>query len=578
MAETNVTQDAAALAREKARQRLACLGPMIRPLTAQEKVMVEETRQATAAFHNKGKMEYNPKFEELTTFTVREILSRNPFPETADPVTRTLLGGCDPVAAHQALTLTFPLFAFLGHNARVIYNDGTLRWVAGQSWQMGGSGRGKSVVLRALETQFLSKEIRENSENAQIIAAYSLLSEKEQKETAKPEEKLTIIEGVPTAIALLEQMQINEDDAIYISCTECGEFGKKIGSTYYNVLLDMMKKSYDGVGEPFIHKTSAKTLFTSSMKICFNIGGTEDPMIKIFRNCNADGTLSRGNLTILAERKDEDKDGAYKAPSWTEDEKLLLWEAADRLRNTNNTFKEHAKITSDPECGALLEKFGFKVAEDMPPRMEQLESAVAQERLDRAYSVPEVLLLGQDIKTYLASLGDMASDCCSRADERAMGLCYLLLIANGYHFNAGHENAGDDGVLDESVKSRDAQLVQEVLSVVSWWVLTSIDCAMAIQTCINAKIVSEKGGILNAFGKVSCGRIPHEVAEARDAAFKDFEEKRQGELVSINDLRVYEVFAELDFSTLYRLTKKRGWKAVKKGFYHMPEREQEANA
>ena len=92
--------------------------------------------------------------------SVRDILAINPLPDSLDPFTAALVGGCDPVSAHQAVTLAFPILSFLGQHARVLYSDGTLRWISGQSWQMGGSGSGKSLVLQALEQLFLAREMR----------------------------------------------------------------------------------------------------------------------------------------------------------------------------------------------------------------------------------------------------------------------------------------------------------------------------------------------------------------------------------------------------------------------------------
>ena len=374
-------------------------------------------------------------------------------------------------------------------------------------------------------------------------------------------------------MALLQQMQINKGGAIYISCSECGEFGKKIGNPYYSLNLDMFKKSYDGVGEPFMHKNKDAIYYTPSMKLCVNIGGTIDPMFKIFRHCNADGTLSRSNLTILPERKDEKVDGKYKSPSWTMEEKQLLWEAADRLRNTNNTFKENEKIISDPECGALLEKYGYRMAEGMPPSVEQLESAVAQERLERAFRVAEVQQLGLDIKHYLADLGDVAADCCSRADERAMGLCYLLLIANGFRFEHHSANADSADRADNSSAGKDKRLVQQVVEVVRWWVMMTIDCALAVQNRIDLKIRSEKNGVMNAYGEVR--RVPIEIQEARNYAFADYEERKQGQNLKLEEMRDYAVFANVHFTTIYRSAIDRGWKSFKRGVYMLPEKEPE---
>ena len=261
---------------------------------------------------------------DISKYKVRDVQAMSPIPEQLDPFTEALLGGVDPMSAHQAMTLSYPILAFMGQNARVLYDDGTLRWMSGQSWQMGGSGCGKSLVLRSLEQMFLAKEIAETDEAARKAAAYTLLSEKERKETSMPQEKVRILDTVPTALALLMQMQINEGGAMYLSCSECGEFGKKIRTPYYSLVLDMMKKSYDGTGEAYLHKASDKMYYVPSMKLCCNIGGTIDPMFRIFRQCDSDGTLSRGAVTILGERKNEETEGAYKAPKWTKEQTDVL--------------------------------------------------------------------------------------------------------------------------------------------------------------------------------------------------------------------------------------------------------------
>lgn len=507
-------------------------------------------------------------------FTVKELLASNPVPDDIDPFTRTLLGGCDPMAAHQVVTLVEPILAFHGVNGRVLYNDTMLRWVGGQSWQMGGSGCGKSVVLRALEDLFMSKERAENKANAMKVAAYTMLSEKERKETPMPQVKVHIFDSIPTALALLEQMQINGDEAIYISCTECGEFGKKISASSYNIILDMMKKSYDGTGEPYIHKNKDVTYYTPSMKLCCNIGGTANPMYRIMRYANADGTLSRGNLTILPERKDEKTEGPYKSPEWTMEERCFLRECVDRLKTYNNKFYENEKIEDSDECAALLEKYGLREEGADIPTVQDLEDCVQRERRARAVCLPEILELGRDIKTYLASLGDVAADCCSRADERAMGLCYLLLIANG--FAPLRRGGGDEVHSGEERTPEDCELLRQCTNVARWWIMIAIDCALAVQTCLDQNTRSMKGGILAAFGEAAQRRVGDEVHEIRAAAFRAFEEHHAGEEVSVFDLREEMAFARLSRATLYNLVGKRKWTPVKRGLYLMPGKKKEA--
>lgn len=448
--------------------------------------------------------------------SVRDILGANPMPDRVDPLIAALQEGCDPDSAHQVMTLAVPVFSFLARRLRVVYNDGALRWVGGQSWQMGGSGCGKSLVLRSLERLLLSREMKENDLNAREAARYSMLSEKERKETPVPQTKVHVMDSVPTAIALLQQMQVNGDGCLYCSCSEAGELAKKIGSRYYSLVLDMLKKSYDGTGESYLHKTSERMYYVPSMKLCCNIGGTIEPMFRIFRHCNADGTLSRGSLTILPERKDEKEDGAYKAPSWTAAQKAFIWAAAERLRSFDNRYME-----DDSELHSAEE-----------------EDRIHTERLRRALSHPDILALGREIKAYLAGFGEEIDDCCSRADERAMGYAYLLYVAGG---------------CDEAV------LRERTIPTVRWWVKISIDCAYAMQMRINVECKSHKEAVRQAFKTQSATRLQHEILEARERAFALFEEQHEGEEKRLEDLAVLAPFARLSRTRLYHLVQQRGY-------------------
>lgn len=464
--------------------------------------------------------------------SVRDILAINPLPDKLDPFTAALVGGCDPVSAHQAVTLAFPILSFLGQHARVLYSDGTLRWVSGQSWQMGGSGSGKSLVLQALEQLFLAREFREKTENARKAAAYTMLSAKERRELPVPQQKVRIFDGIPTSLALLQQAQINDGEAIYISCTECGEFAKKVANPYYALVLDMMKKSYDGIGSPYLHKTADKTYFVSSMRLCSNVGGTIEPMFRIFRQCDSDGTLSRGSLTMLGERKNEQADGAYKAPCWTSEQKRLMWQAADRLRDFDNRFREQdAALTDDGADGLSVE---------------EREDRLLEERRRRALCVPEIIALGGEVKALLASYGtEVIDDCCSRADERAMGLAYLLYIANG----------------------ESADVLPQIISAVRWWVKMSIDCAYALQLAINREARSHRDIVRGNFKTQGIVRAQHEVDEARNAAFCEFEKQYEGTEKSLDEMQEIPIFQPLSQRTIRRLVQQRGYRSVKRGVY-----------
>ena len=571
MAETTATQDVAALAREEAtRRKLVNLGPSINGMKAALEAKQVEKELPTAAPTQEMEAEYKGLPADPKDWSMKELLESKPVPEDIDPFSRTLIGGCDPVASHQVMTLIVPIIAFLGHNARALYGDSLLRWICGQSWQMGGSGRGKSVVLRELESLFLSKEMSETKAAVREVAKYAMLSEKERKEKPQPPNKVFIYKNFPTSIALLEQMQKNGGGAIYFSCTECGELAKKVSQTSYSTLLDMMKQSYDGIGEDYMHQNKEIMLYAQSMKICCNIGGTDDPIYKVFSYCNADGTLSRGNLTILPQRKNEKVDGKYKSPSWTTKERSFLRECADRLRMFSNNFHENKNVEEIDECGALLDKYGLKANDTFVPTVQDLEDCIQIERCRRAVCIPEVLELGGDIKDYLFSLGDVAANCCSRADERAMGICYLLLIANGYG-----PLRSDGGAEAHSLEARtpeDYQLLRQCINVSRWMMMICIDCAMAVQTVLDSNTKSMKESLQSALDDTVKKHVSSEVQAVRELAFSELEARHAGEEITIKDVMACDIFAKLHLSTVYRLINDRGWKASKKGFYLMPEK------
>ncbi len=564
----------AASPQERARLRLTSVGPVINQMMAEQQAKQAKKDAAKevapvapqAAEPEKSGLPADPK-----DWSMKDLLESKPLPEDIDPFSRTLLGGVDPIAVHQAMTVVIPILCQLGEQTRVLYSPNRLRWMCGMSWQMGVSGSGKSEVQRELENLFLSKDLRENSMNAKEASKYSLLSEKEKKETPVPEEKVRIFMGLPTSLALVQQMQVNDGGAIYISCTECGEFGKKIAQTSYNAIPDMMKRSYDGTGEEYIHKTLQGSLYVPSMKLNANFSGTIDPVFKVFRYNNADGTLSRCNLTILPRRKDEEKEGVYKEPHWAMKERIFLRECADRLRTFNNKFHENEKPDEIDECNALLEKYGLRADENYVPTVQDLEDCVYAEQCDKAVCIPEVLELGRDIKKYLVSFGDMAADSCSRANERAMGLCYLLLIANG--FAPLRSGGGDEVHSGEAWTAEDRQLLRQCINTARWWIEIAIDCALALQGILDLNTRSVKNGMLAAFGE----KVKHisAVEAARLAAFCDFEARHAGEQVAIEDLREESVFAPLARATLNRLVGDRHWVPTRRGRYLIPEQKEE---
>ena len=456
---------------------------------------------------SKGNVETSDEIDvNFNEFSVRYMQSLYPVPERLDPFTEALLGGVDPVAVHQTLTLSYPILAFLGYKARVLYADGILRWMCGQSWQMGGSGSGKSIVLRSLENLFLARELTEKNVAAKKEADYSQLPEEKRNKTPKPRAKLRILDAVPSAIAMLEQMQINGDGLMYLSCTEGGEFAKKISSQYYALILDMMKKSYDSTGEAFINKTKERTYFVPSMKLCCNIGGTIDPIYKILRHCDSDGTLSRGTVTILGERKDEKMEGAYKRPKWTTEQMAVLHEGAYRLRRFDNRFNENENFyLNDNDDENSLERAyeGAKDSEGNAPTFEEYCVSVQEERERLALSVPEIIALGKEIKADLAR----------------------------------------------------------------WWTKCSIDCALAVQRQLNANSRSHREEIRLAY-KEAIGASAESTVKIRDRAFGEFETLHAGEVVNTTFVKDnISILGKMSLRNIKRLIDERGWPEAFHGKY-----------
>ncbi len=547
-------------ARDKATEKLhnmAPLGPSITGAAA----MVEQENEFN---EDEEHLEEEGEIVDFTKCKIREIQALTPVPEQLDPFTEALLAGVDPMAAHQALTLVYPMLGFLGNNMRVLYADGKLRYVNGQGWQMGGSRRGKSIVLRSLEELFLSKDIAEKNAAVKRAADYSLLSEKEQKEVAPPRVVIRIFDSIPTAIALLKQMQINGGGAVYLSCSECGELGKKIGTVYYSVLLDMLKKGYDGVGEPFLHETSSKIYFVESMKIFSNIGGTEDPMYKVFSHCDSDGTLSRGVVTILGEPKDEVKEGPYKSPSWTEEQVKILLRGANRLRNFDNRFNENQNENqnNDKESDERVYE-SAKDSDGSAPTVEEYNISLQRERERHALCIPAIVSFGKEIKSDLSRIGEIADDCCSRAFEVAQGMCYLLYVANG--------------LAEIPEGERDAkyhETMHRIFDVVRWWINRSMECAIAIQTRLNANSKSHREEIRLAYKQTIGASSALGVFNEREMAFVEYEKSHAGEIVNVRAvINSIELLKKLNPKTVSRDIKARGWEEFSHGKYRVPKKE-----
>lgn len=551
------------MAHDNATETVSFLSPDFPSFKGTKEAIKQEKEQEKEFTEDERRLEEEGVIVDFAKCKVRDVQDMIPLPEKLDPFTEALIGGVDPMAAHQAMSLSFPMIAFLGQNSRVLYGDGKLRWMCGITWQMGGSGCGKSLVLRSLEDIFLGKEIAEKNAAAKRAAEYTLLSEKERKETPKPRDKVFILDSIPTAIALTEQMQINGGGAIYISCSECGEFGKKIQTPYYSLVLDMMKKSYDGTGESFMHKASDRMLYVESMKICANIGGTFDAMYKILRHCDSDGTLSRGCVTILGERKDEETEGEYRAPSWTKEQLAILLEGAERLRNFNNTYREKQNENEnkdDPFSAEVYER--AHDSEGNIPTSAEYNFSVQEQRCKLALNVPAIVAFGRDIKRYLARTGEITDDCCSRANELAQAMCYLLYVANGLHQGPSGE-ASEDYDYNETLRC--------IFDVVRWWIYRSIDAAIAVQTNLNANSKSQREAIRKAYklqvGE-SAGRYPY---NEREEFFKQYEQEHAGEIVTVREVRdSSDILKRVVLRTVQRDLNERGWKEVARGKWRVP--------
>jgi hypothetical protein len=325
----------------------------------------------------------------------------------------------------------------------------------------------------------------------------------------------------------------------------------------------MIKKSYDGTGEPFLYKTSEKTLYVSSMKICANIGGTIDPMYKVLRHCDSDGTLSRGAVVMLGEPKDEDTEGEYKDPSWTKEQVKILVEGANRLRKFDNTYKENGNHNEnyDEESDERVYE-GAKDGDGSAPTIEEYNFSVQEERARRALCVPDIITFGKEIKRELARIGEITTDCCSRANELAQAICYLLYVANG--------------LADVSENERDgayAETMRRIMDVSRWWIFRSIDAAVAVQTQLNANSKSQREGIREAYKRAMGESVMY---KKRSDALDEFENAHIGEIVNVRMLREScEVFRDVSFRTVQRFIKEHGWQECAHGKYRIPEKEVE---
>ena len=152
-----------------------------------------------------------------------------------------------------------------------------------------------------------------------------------------------------------------------------------------------------------------------------------------------------------------------------------------------------------------------------------------------------------------------------------MGLCYLLLIANGFAPLRG--GGGDEVHSGEAWTAEDRQLLRQCINVARWWIEIAIDCALALQGILDLNTRSVKNGMLAAFGE----KVKHisAVEAARLAAFCDFEARHAGEQVAIEDLREESVFAPLGRATLNRLVGDRHWVPTRRGRYLIPEQKEE---
>ena len=62
-------------------------------------------------------------------------------------------------------------------------------------------------------------------------------------------------------------------------------------------------------------------------------------------------------------------------------------------------------------------------------------------------------------------------------------------------------------------------------------------------------------------------RVQHEVDDARDEAFREFEKQYEGTEKSLDEMHEIPIFQPLSLRTIRRLVQQRGYKSVKRGVY-----------
>ena len=202
---------------------------------------------------------------------------------------------------------------------------------------------------------------------------------------------------------------------------------------------------------------------------------------------------------------------------------------------------------------------GAKDSDGNVPTLTEYNISVQEERVRLALSVPAIVAFGKEIKANLARIGEIADDSCSRANERAQAMCYLLYIANGLA-----------AVPEEERDARYDETLHRIIDVVRWWVNSSIDCAIAIQRQLNVNSKSYREEIRLAYKETMGASAAQNAQRERNDAFREYEAAHVGEIVSIKEAQeANDVFKTVSRKTFLSLVRQRGWRFVVNGKYRV---------
>ena len=260
--------------------------------------------------------------------------------------------------------------------------------------------------------------------------------------------------------------------------------------------------------------------------------------------------------------------------SWTKEQVKVLLSGAYRLRNFDNRYKEVDELSVD-ELTSLNqnsnenEKYSesdervYESAKDDEgciPTVDEYYFSMQEERVRLALCVPEIISFGKEVKKELRQIGEISSDCCSRANEIAQGMCYLLYIANGL---ADVPESERDGEYHETLR--------RIIDVARWWIKMSIDSAISVQTELNANSKSHREEIRMAYKQRAGESATRLIYNEREEVFKRYEAEHAGEIVTAREVRdSSQILQKVVIRTVTRNLQDRGWKEVSRGKWRVP--------